>query len=306
MLKQSIERLIRSFWAADIPVWAEVLIALVNVFVILVLVWLVHRVTRRVIRLLKARLAASAPDVEGQKRVETLGRVFGYIASVVISIVAVMLVLSEIGISIAPILATAGVAGIAIGFGAQSLVKDYFTGFVMLIENQIRQGDVVEVAGKAGFVEEVTLRYVRLRDYEGSVHFVPNGVIDTVTNKSRDFAFAVMDVGVAYRESLDRVCRLIVEVAESMRADAAYAGKILAAIEIAGVEQWTDAAVVVRTRMRTLPLEQWSVRREFLRRLKLAFDAEGIDVPLPQRVIHTVASPAGAAGRAPAAATGGA
>lgn len=290
MLKQSVEQLLRSRWAVELPFWAEVLVALVNVLLILALAWILQRVVGRVVRLLKARLAASAEGLEGQKRVETLGRVFGYVASVAIGILTLLLVLSEIGISIAPLLATAGVAGVAIGFGAQSLVKDYFSGFVMLMENQIRQGDVVEIAGKTGLVEEVTLRHVRLRDYEGAVHFVPNGAIDTVTNKSRGFAFAVMDIGVAYRESLDRVYRVIEAVAGGMRADAAFALKIIEDIEIAGVEQWADSAVVIKVRLKVSPLEQWGVRREFMRRLKLAFDSEGIEIPFPQRVVHTLSS----------------
>lgn len=290
MLKQSVEQLLRSRWAVELPFWAEVLVALVNVLLILTLAWILQRVVGRVVRLLKARLAASAEGLEGQKRVETLGRVFGYVASVAIGILTLLLVLSEIGISIAPLLATAGVAGVAIGFGAQSLVKDYFSGFVMLMENQIRQGDVVEIAGKTGLVEEVTLRHVRLRDYEGAVHFVPNGAIDTVTNKSRGFAFAVMDIGVAYRESLDRVYRVIEAVAGGMRADAAFALKIIEDIEIAGVEQWADSAVVIKVRLKVSPLEQWGVRREFMRRLKLAFDSEGIEIPFPQRVVHTLSS----------------
>lgn len=290
MLKQSVEQLLRSRWAVELPFWAEVLVALVNVLLILTLAWILQRVVGRVVRLLKARLAASAEGLEGQKRVETLGRVFGYVASVTIGILTLLLVLSEIGISIAPLLATAGVAGVAIGFGAQSLVKDYFSGFVMLMENQIRQGDVVEIAGKTGLVEEVTLRHVRLRDYEGAVHFVPNGAIDTVTNKSRGFAFAVMDIGVAYRESLDRVYRVIEAVAGGMRADAAFALKIIEDIEIAGVEQWADSAVVIKVRLKVSPLEQWGVRREFMRRLKLAFDSEGIEIPFPQRVVHTLSS----------------
>lgn len=287
MLKQSIEQYLRRHIAGEIPAWVEVFIALFNILIILFLAWLVHRAARKLIRTLKLRIRASTADAEGQKRIETLGRVFGYIASVVISVVTVMLVLSEVGISIAPILATAGVAGIAIGFGAQSLVKDYFTGFVMLIEDQVRQGDVIEIAGKAGLVEEVTLRYVRLRDYEGAIHFVPNGAIGTVTNKSREFAFAVMDIGIAYREDVDRVFKVIFEVAESIRSDTAFSAKILEPIEISGVDQWTDSAVVIKARMKTLPLEQWSVRREYLRRLKQAFDMAGIEIPFPQRVVHT-------------------
>ena len=207
--------------------------------------------------------------------------------SVTIVVVAIMLALSELGVSIAPLLATAGVAGIAIGFGAQSVVKDYFTGIVMLLENQIRQGDIVEVAGKAGFVEEVTLRYVRLRDYQGSVHFVPNGVITTVTNLSRNFAFAVIDVGVSYRTNIDQVFDIMRDVSAALRHDPEFGDKILDDIEIAGVEQWAESAVMIKARIKVVALWHGPVRREFLRQLKIAFDANKIEIPFPQRVVHT-------------------
>jgi small conductance mechanosensitive channel len=215
-----------------------------------------------------------------------LGRVFRYLVAVVVSLVALMLVLSEVGISVAPILGAAGVAGLAVGFGAQSLVKDYFTGFFLLLENQIRQGDVVKLGEHAGLVEEVTLRFVRLRDYDGNVHFVPNGQISTVVNMSRGYAQAVVDVGVAYREDLDRVMRVMRAVAHTLRQDADFRPRILDDFELAGVERWDDSAVVLRGRFRVAPLEQWSVRREYLRRLKAAFDAEGIEIPYPQMTLH--------------------
>lgn len=185
-MKDLVERLLKHFTGAELAGWATALIALTNVIVILLLSWLLWGLIARLIRLLNGRMSARNPNPEERKRIETLMRVFRYISGVVMGALSLMLVLSEIGISIAPILATAGVAGVAVGFGAQSLVKDYFTGFVMLIENQIRVGDTVEIAGKAGAVEEVTLRYVRLRDDQGAVHFVPNGAIATVTNRSRD------------------------------------------------------------------------------------------------------------------------
>src|SRR5688500_13863270 len=144
-----------------------------------------------------ARRITSSDEVA---RIETLARVFRNSAGVVIFLVAGMLVLGELGISVAPILATAGVAGIAIGFGAQSLIKDYFNGFFILVEDQIREGDVVEIVGKGGLVEEVTLRFVRLRDAEGHVHIIPNGEIKVVTNRTREFATPVVDVGIAYRD----------------------------------------------------------------------------------------------------------
>ena len=180
-----VEHFLVNFFGAELPVWAKALASLTNIFLILFVAWLLLGFVRKVLRTLGARMAGRSADVEDQKRIETLMRVLRYIASVVIGAVTVMLVLSEFGISIAPILATAGVAGLAIGFGAQSLVKDYFTGFVMILENQIHVDDVIEVGGKSGKVEDVTLRYVRMRDADGTVHFVPNGIITTVSNRSR-------------------------------------------------------------------------------------------------------------------------
>ncbi len=268
--------------------WAKPVLSGVTVLLIVLFAFLSAALARRFIMASHKRLAARAEGPEERKRIETLERVFRYIASVVVTVVAFMLVLSELGISIAPILATAGVAGLAIGFGAQSLVKDYFTGFVMLIENQIRVGDVVEVAGKVGAVEELTLRYVRLRDYEGAVHYVPNGAILTVTNRSRLFAFAVMDIGVAYKEDIERVSQVMKETATAFRAEPDWADKILDDLEIAGVDQWADSAVVIKCRLKTMAQEQWAVRRAFLGRLKNAFDRAGIEIPYPHRTVYTL------------------
>lgn len=220
MFQQSLKDFYISYFGEGVPIWATASLSLINVIIILGLALVFRRLVMRSIRALQNRLAGVSHDDEEKKRVETLGRVFGYMTSVTIVVVAIMLILSEISVSIAPLLATAGVAGIAIGFGAQSVVKDYFTGIVMLLENQIRQGDIVEVAGKAGFVEEVTLRYVRLRDYQGSVHFVPNGVITTVTNLSCNFAFAVIDIGVSYNTNLEQVFGLMKEVAANLKKSA--------------------------------------------------------------------------------------
>ena len=190
-----------------------------HVVIILALTWLLLRLSRKGLARLRTHMQQDLGDRERIKRLDTLERVFRYVAAVIITLVGGMLVLSAVGISIAPILATAGVLGIAIGFGAQSLVKDYFNGFFLLLENQVRQGDVVEIAGKGGLVEEMTLRYIRLRDYEGSVHYIPNGTIDSVTNRSRGFAYAVIDVGVAYREDIDGVYAVMRDVAAELRTD---------------------------------------------------------------------------------------
>jgi small-conductance mechanosensitive channel len=257
-----------------------------RILIILVIAWIATSMLKKAIRAFRLRVASRIDDRETVKRAETLSRVFRYITSVVVWLIATMLVLSEIGISVAPILGAAGVAGLAIGFGAQSLVKDYFTGFFLLLENQIRQGDVVKIGDHAGLVEEVTLRFVQLRDYDGNVHFVPNGSIVTVVNMSRGFAQAVVDIGVAYKEDIDQVTGIMREVAEQLRNDKDFTARILDPFELAGVERWDDSAVVIRGRFRVLPLEQWNVKREYLRRLKYAFDEKGIEIPFPHVTVY--------------------
>ena len=268
---------------------------LLRVIVILILAWLLMNLSRKLIRMFRNYMNSRADSAEEIRRIETLARVFRHTTIVVISLVAGMLALSELGISIAPILGAAGVVGIAVGFGAQSLIKDYFNGVFMLLENQIRQGDVVEVCGKVGVVEDITLRYVCLRDNEGSVHYVPNGQITIVTNKSRDYAFALIDVGVAYRESLDEIYEVAREVSRALRSDAAIGPKILEDIELQGVQDWADSAVILRCRFKTVALEQWNVRRAFLGRLKQAFDARGIEIPYPHLTIYAGQDKAGSA-----------
>lgn len=260
--------------------------SLMRIVLIVLIAWIAMMVLQRAIRGLRVRVASRMDDREAAKRAETLGRVFRYLVAVVISLVAGMLILAELGVSVAPILGAAGVVGLAVGFGAQSLVKDFFTGFFLLLENQIRQGDVVQLGDHAGLVEEITLRYVQLRDYDGNVHYVPNGTISSVVNMTRGHSHAVVDVGVAYRENVDEVMALMNTVAETMRADADFGPRITDALEIAGVDRWDDSAVVIRCRFRCVPLEQWGVRREYLRRLKAAFDAHGIEIPFPHVTLY--------------------
>ncbi len=257
--------------------------------------WVLIALAQRGIRSLRIRIASRLDDREAVKRAETLGRVFRYLAAVVIFALAGMLVLSELGVSVAPILGAAGVVGLAVGFGAQSLVKDFFNGFFLLLENQIRQGDVVKLGEHAGLVEEVTLRYVQLRDYDGNVHFVPNGTISSVVNMARGHAQSVVDVGVGYGTDLDRAMALMEVVAAELRQDPAHAERILGDLEMAGVERWADSSIVLRARFKVAPLQQWTVRREYLRRLKNAFDHAGIEIPFPQVTLH-VAATAGPAG----------
>lgn len=255
---------------------------------ILIVAWVVGLLVGRALNLMRTRMAERIDDPEASKRALTLTRVFRYIATVVIWLITIVLVLSELGISIAPILGAAGVVGLAVGFGAQSLVKDFFTGFVLLLENQIRQGDIVRLGSHAGVVENITLRFVQLRDYDGMVYFVPNGQIDTVINMSRGFANAVIDAGVGYGADIDKAMALMHEVAAKLRADPEWADRIVGDFEMAGVNEWGDSAITIRGRMRVQAGHQWSVKRELLRRMKYAFDAAGIEIPFPQRTVHLV------------------
>ncbi|HUG21716.1 mechanosensitive ion channel family protein [Piscinibacter sp.] len=274
----------------DLAEWSDglgtVVASATRIVLVIAIAWIAVVLLQRAIRTFRIRIAARMEDRESVQRAETLGRVFRYMVAVIVWLVAVTVVLAELGVSVAPILGAAGVVGLAVGFGAQSLVKDYFIGFFILLENQVRQGDVVKLGDHAGLVEEVTLRYVRLRDYDGNVHFVPNGTISSVVSFSRAFAFAVVDVGVAYRENVDDVMLVMRTVAEELRADPVHGKRIVDAFDLAGVERWDDSAVVIRCRFKVAPLEQWTIRREFLRRLKKAFDEQGIEIPYPHVTVY--------------------
>jgi len=253
---------------------------------ILLVAWVVLIILGRLIRGVRVRVSSRMNDPEFNKRAETLARVGRYLSSVIVSLITVILVLSELGVSVAPILGAAGVVGLAVGFGAQSLVKDFVTGFFLLLENQIRQGDVVQVGGHTGTVEQITLRFVQLRDYEGSVHYVPNGQITTVINMTRGFGNAVFEIGVAYREDIDEVMAVMRQVASALRAEPSFAERIEGDLDIAGVDRWDDSAVIIRCRIRCVAQQQWGVKREYLKRLKAAFDEQGIEIPFPHITLY--------------------
>ena len=270
----------------QLPGWLSALVAGINVILVLIIAFITRQLVRRFLTSVHNRLERRAIDLEDRKRLETINRIIGYVASVVIGVITFLLVLGELGISIAPLLATAGVAGIAISFGAQSLVKDYFVGFVMLLENQIRQGDFIEVAGKSGTVEEVTLRYVRLRDGEGAVHYVPNGTITTVSNHSRQFAYALVDVGVAYDTDLDKAFEVLREIGQQMRENAQFQDKIIGEPEVMGVNGLGDSAIMIRVRLRTIAAAKWPVKRKLMEMITQEFPENGIEIPFSQQVVH--------------------
>ncbi len=258
----------------------------IKVVLILLGAWILMHLLRRLVGLFRRFALQRVDDAEAQRRVDTLARVIRYASTVVIVAVTVMMVLSNLGVSIAPILGAAGVVGVAVGFGAQSLVKDYLSGFFILLENQIRVGDFVSIAGERGQVEEITLRHVRLRSMDGTVHFIPTGLIDKVSNMTLEFSRAMVDIGVAYRENLDEVFAAIRDTGAALRQDPVIGPKILEDLELLGVENWADSSIVIRARFKVVPLEQWEVRRAFLKRLKETFDARGIEIPYPHLTLY--------------------
>lgn len=241
-------------------------------------------------RLLATRLItmfmSHEDDLEIKKRAHTLGSLIRYILSVSIIGVALVMILDECGVQIGPILAAAGVLGLAVGFGAQNLVKDVIGGFFILLDDQIRVGDVVNIAGKGGLVEGVTLRLIILRDMAGSVHYVPCGQIDVVTNMTKEYSQYVFDIGVSYRENVDEVIEVVKEVGADLRADADYSPDILDDIEIFGLDKFADSAIIIKARIKTKPIKQWRIGREFNRRLKAAFDAKNIEIPFPHVTLY--------------------
>jgi small conductance mechanosensitive channel len=193
--------------------------------------------------------------------------------------------LSELGINIAPLLAGAGVVGLAVGFGAQTLVRDIITGLFILIEDTISVGDYVTLAGHGGTVEALSIRSIRMRDPSGTVHTIPFSDVTTVINYTREFAFAVLEIGVAYKEDVDRVTQVIEEVGQELRQDPDQQVHILEDLQVQGLDRFDDSAVVIKARIKTAPGMQWAIRRAFNRLLKRRFDAEGIEIPFPQRTV---------------------
>ena len=212
---------------------------------------------------------------------------------VVLSVVVLLTLLSELGIQIAPLLAGAGVVGLAVGFGAQRLVQDVITGFFILVEDAIAVGDVVSVAGLSGVVEDLSIRSIRLRDIAGTVHTIPFSSVGTVSNMTRGFAFFVADIGVGYGEDVDHVAQVCTAIVEEMRADERFRYDILEPLEVLGLDRFADSAVIIKARIKTRPIRQWAVGREFNRRMKKRFDELGIEIPFPQRTVHLATATSG-------------
>ncbi len=275
--------------------WEQMAISGLRIFVVVLLLWLLLRFADLLLSRLEQRLLRSADDAavvtgEGEKRAETIVRLLRQGVMILLWVTGILIVLREVGVEIAPLLASAGVAGLAVGFGAQNLVRDFIAGFFVILENQVRVGDVAIVNGTGGLVEAVNFRTIVLRDLAGTVHVFPNGAVTTLSNMTREWSGYVFNIGVAYKEDVDEVIALMKEVGAELRQDAAFGPLIIEEIEIFGVDDFADSSIVIKGRLKTLPIKQWEVGREYRRRLKHAFDAHGIEIPFPQRTYHVAPS----------------
>ncbi len=258
----------------------------VRTLIIGVGMYLLLALSRKGLERLRRVYEGALPTPAQIKRTDTLTHVLRDVARALVLAVGSMMILSEIGIDLKPLLAAAGRGGLAVGFGAQSLVKDVISGFFILLENSVRVGDVVEVAGVSGVVEEVKLRTITLRDLSGNVHVVPNGIVDKVKNMTKLYSYYVFDVGVAYKENVDEVMALLHAIAAELRADPVFADDMLEPLDMLGVDQFADSAVIIKCRIKTRPMQQWRIGREMNRRIKNTFDAKGIEIPFPHRTVY--------------------
>jgi small conductance mechanosensitive channel len=258
-----------------------------RIIIILVGAWIVIRATRLVGKKIIQYTEDEDPATksEREKRAETLVNIIRNTIKIFIYIVAMFMILREVGVDIAPLLAGVGIAGLAIGFGAQTLVKDFITGFFILMENQYRVGDVVKIGDHAGLVEKIKLRTTVLRDLQGVVHIIPNGEVQSVRNMTYEWSRVVLDIGVAYKEDVDKVIGVLKDVGKKMRQEEPYSQFMLDDPQILGVDDFGDSAVTIKMLAKTCPLKQWDVGRELRRRIKYAFDKEGIEIPFPHRTL---------------------
>ncbi len=261
----------------------------IRIALIIIIAFLLDRVLQRIVaRAIRAsvRPDLNTPPEAEKKREDTLIRIFSGALNILITVVAFMMILQEAGIEIGPLIAGAGIVGLAVGFGGQYLIRDIITGLFLMLENQYRIGDVVDIEGLSGAVEDISLRKTTLRNLDGTVHHIPHGSITKVSNLSKDFARVNIDVGVGYSTDIDNLIRVINETGRELAADPAFSDSIISPPQFLRVNEFADSAIMVKILGDTKPLKQWEIAGEFRKRLKAAFDREGIEIPFPQTVIH--------------------
>ena len=262
-------------------------LALLRILVIGLVAYLVIRAASAAARRLERNMRHGTRDgAERHKRAQTIGRIVQKTVSTVIATMAVLMVLRELNIDITPVLTGAGIAGLAVGFGAQTLVRDVLSGFFLIFEDQIRVGDVVVVNGQGGLVEEVNLRTLVLRDEKGAVHIFPNGEVKTLANLSRDFSYYVVTVAVAFDAEVDRAVEAMQEAAKVVLQDPDLSAHILEPLEVLGVDAFEPGQLVVKARIKTLPLKQWLVGRELRKQIARVFSERGIQMPTPHMTVR--------------------
>lgn len=235
---------------------------------------------------LKKSVLRRTLDHEARKQIETGFSMGVSVINIIVALLFLLILLDKLGINLKPILATAGVAGIAVGFAAKAIIEDILSGISLITSGQIRVGDYVEVAGKCGTVEKIDIKMITLRDIEGRVHFIRNRLVDIITNYTREYAFAVLDYGVSYNEDIDNVCNTLKEIFDNdLKPNPEYAGKILDEIEILGLDSLDESSVTIRVRIKTLPKENFEIKRIFNKLVKKKFDEKGIEFPYPSRTV---------------------
>lgn len=282
--KEVIQQFYDAFIAWCISNLPSILITLVLFFVSL---RLFRFTVKKASNIITKRMSKIHDDnLETSKRVNTLVGIITGVGKVVIYVLFILILLKDFGVETGPIIAGAGILGLAIGFGAQELVRDVISGFFMLLENQIREGDVAIINGQGGLVEDIAMRTISMRDLSGTVHIFQNGKISSLANMTKEWSAIVLDMGVAYKEDVDTVMQIMRETGEELRKDENFSEKIIEPIEIFGLDQFDDSAIIIRARLKTKPIEQWAVGREYRRRLKKAFDEKGIEIPFPHTTVY--------------------
>jgi small conductance mechanosensitive channel len=281
------------FWATlleNVKTW--IITELPGLLFILVLLFIALRVVRFIVKRVRKGMIARVDKMnetdatEVEKRIRTVTSLIQGALLFAIWLIFLMLALQKVGIEIGPLLAAAGILGLAVGFGAQELVRDFISGFFIILENHVRTGDVAIINGTGGLVERIDLRTITLRDFSGTVHVFQNGKISELSNMTKEWSAMVFDIGVAYKEDLDRVMEIMKEVGDTLKEDETFGQHILEPIEIFGVDAFSDSAIVIKARLKTKPIQQWTVGREYRGRLKKAFDANRIEIPFPHTTVY--------------------
>lgn len=263
-----------------------------SIILTILILFISLRLLKYIIRRLKKTLISRATKSEklntqeAEKRITTLMGILKGLGKIILWILFLMIMLKEFGVDIGPLLAGAGILGLAIGFGAQELVRDFISGFFILLENQIRTGDVAIINGTGGLVEKIELRTITIRDFSGTVHVFQNGKINTLSNMTKEWSAIVFDIGVAYKEDVDQVIKIMQETGENLVQDASFKERIKEPIEIFGLDKFDDSAVVIKARIKTVPGDQWAIGREYRKRLKNVFDKKGIEIPFPHTTVY--------------------